>query len=359
MWRGANSLVKKLEASNFPFLVLLLLIGTPAAAQSWEVANRGMNTNLRGVSVASSSGEKGAPIAAVWTSGSQGVIVRSFDEGKSWHRLYVPGGDALDFRGIVAFGASLAYVISSGEGVKSRIYKTTDGGKTWKLEFTDNRKEFFLDSIACRSAKECFALGDPINGQFLLLETTDGEHWNPLPGGHMPAALPGEGAFAASNTSLALAGDQEIFFSTGGPAARVFHSNDGGRDWTVAETPVAHGNVSSGIFSIASDGHNHVLVVGGDYQQTRQGERAAAYSLDAGKTWQLAARQPGGFRSALAQIAGGHWIAVGPTGEDRSDDYGVHWKQTGSLNLNALAILDWKHGWAAGAQGVVARFRHP
>ena len=227
MWRGANSLVSKLEASNFPFLVLLLLIGTPAAAQSWEVANRGMNTNLRGVSVASSSGEKGAPIAAVWTSGSQGVIVRSFDEGKSWHRLYVPGGDALDFRGIVAFGASLAYVISSGEGVKSRIYKTTDGGKTWKLEFTDNRKEFFLDSIACRSAKECFALGDPINGQFLLLETTDGEHWNPLPGGHMPAALPGEGAFAASNTSLALAGDQEIFFSTGGPAARVFHSNDG------------------------------------------------------------------------------------------------------------------------------------
>ena len=196
MWRGANSLVSKLEASNFPFLVLLLLIGTPAAAQSWEVANRGMNTNLRGVSVASSSGEKGAPIAAVWTSGSQGVIVRSFDEGKSWHRLYVPGGDALDFRGIVAFGASLAYVISSGEGVKSRIYKTTDGGKTWKLEFTDNRKEFFLDSIACRSAKECFALGDPINGQFLLLETTDGEHWNPLPGGHMPAALPGEGAFA-------------------------------------------------------------------------------------------------------------------------------------------------------------------
>src|SRR6516164_4487498 len=150
-------------------------------------------------------------------------------------------------------------------------------------------------------------------------------------------------------------------FSSRPAALRLasFTRTTGGRDWTVAETPVAHGNVSSGIFSIASDGHNHVLVVGGDYQQTRQGERAAAYSLDAGKTWQLAARQPGGFRSALAQIAGGHWIAVGPTGEDRSDDYGVHWKQTGSLNLDALAILDWKHGWAAGAQGVIARFRHP
>jgi len=200
-----------------------------------------MKTNLRGVSVAHNPSEKRAPSAVVWSSGSHGVIVRSRDEGRSWRRLRVPGGDALDFRGIVAFSASLAYVISSGEGVKSRIYKTSDGGKTWKLEFSDNRKEFFLDAIACRSEKECLALGDPINGKFLLLATTDGEHWNLLPVDNMPAALPGEGAFAASNTSLALAGDKDIFFSTGGPAARVFHSDDGGLIWTVAETPVAHG----------------------------------------------------------------------------------------------------------------------
>ncbi|OLB32692.1 MAG: glycosyl hydrolase [Acidobacteria bacterium] len=318
-----------------------------------------MKTNLRGVSVAHNPSEKRAPSAVVWSSGSHGVIVRSLDEGRSWRRLRVSGGDALDFRGIVAFSASLAYVISSGEGVKSRIYKTSDGGKTWKLEFSDNRKEFFLDAIACRSEKECLALGDPINGKFLLLATTDGEHWNLLPVDNMPAALPGEGAFAASNTSLALAGDKDIFFSTGGPAARVFHSDDGGLIWTVAETPVAHGKASSGIFSIVSDRHNHVLVVGGDYQETRQAERAAAYSLDAGKTWQLAARQPGGFRSALVQVDGGRWIAVGPTGEDSSDDYGVHWKQTGSLDLNALAILDAQKGWAAGPQGTIARFRNP
>jgi photosystem II stability/assembly factor-like uncharacterized protein len=359
MWRRANSLARKGKVSNFLLAVLFLSLGTPAAAQHWEVETRGMNSNLRGVSLAHSPGENGAPIAAVWTSGSHGMIARSLDQGKSWQRLYVPGGDALDFRGIVAFSASLAYVISSGEGAKSRIYKTSDGGKTWELEFSDNRKEFFLDSIACRSAKECFALGDPINGKFLLLETTDGVHWNPLPTDNMPTALPGEGAFAASNTSLALAGDQGIFFATGGPAARVFHSNDEGLDWSVAETPVAHGKASSGIFSIVSDDHNHVLVVGGDYQETGQGQRAAAYSLDAGKTWQLAAQQPGGFRSALAQIAGGHWIAVGPTGEDSSDDYGVHWQPTDSLDLNALAILDGKHGWAAGAEGTIARFRNP
>src|SRR5882762_6670083 len=72
---------------------------------------------------------------------------------------------------------------------------------------TDKRKEFFLDSIACLSETRCFALGDPLNGKFLLLSTTDGQHWNPLPSGNMPAALPSEGAFAASNSCLLLSGE--------------------------------------------------------------------------------------------------------------------------------------------------------
>ena len=344
---------------NLLLLPLFLVIAAPAEGQQWEIATRAVNSNLRGLSVVRGAGKTGAPAFAVWASGSHGVILRSDDEGKSWHRLCVPGGDQRDFRGVVAFPSSLAYVISSGDGVKSGIYKTTDGGITWKLAFSDHRTEFFLDAIACRSEKECLALGDPVNGKFLVLETSDGEHWRALPSDGMPAALPGEGAFAASNTSLALAGDKDIFFATGGPAARVFHSDDGGRTWTVAETPVAHGNASSGIFSIASDSHNHVMVVGGDYRETRQGERAAAYSLDAGKTWQLAAQQPGGFRSALAQLDGPRQVAVGPTGEDTSDDYGIHWKPADSLNLNALAILDRKHGWAAGPLGTIARLRNP
>ena len=93
---------------SYSLLVLFLSLSTPAEAQHWEVETHGMDTNLRGVSVAHSQGKNGAPLAVVWTSGSRGVIVRSLDDGKSWHRLYVPGGDALDFRGIVAFSASLA-----------------------------------------------------------------------------------------------------------------------------------------------------------------------------------------------------------------------------------------------------------
>src|SRR6267154_993316 len=267
-------------------LLLLLLSSAPLEAQWWKVETIGIDTNLRSVSVARASNAKGASPWVVWASGSNGVILKSADEGETWKRLHLPGGDALDFRGIVAFNATTAYVMSSGEGERSRIYKTTDGGETWDLQYTNKRKEFFLDSIACLSETHCFALSDPIDGKFLLLNTTDGQHWNPLSSGNMPAALPSEGAFAASNTCLALSG-ADIFFGTVGPAARVFHSSDSGRTWGVAETPIAHGNASSGIFSIVRADEKTIVVAGGDYQDPNRASGVAAYSLDEGKSWQL------------------------------------------------------------------------
>ena len=70
--------------------------------------------------------------------------------------------------------------------------------------------------------KDCFAISDPVDGKFLLLHTEDGEHWKELPREQMPAALPKEGVFAASNSSLTLCGEEgeELFFGTGGPVAR-------------------------------------------------------------------------------------------------------------------------------------------
>ena len=338
-------------------ILVSLLFGASAQERWWEVQTTGLDTNLRGVSVARLSNAKGAAAVAVWASGSNGVILRSVDKGKTWKRLHVTGGEALDFRGIFAISNSAAYVMSSGEGEKSRIYKTTDGGETWKLQYSDKRKEFFLDSIACLSETRCYALGDPIYGKFLLLNTNDGEHWNPLPDGDMPMALPGEGAFAASNTCLLLSGE-EIFFGTGGPASRVFHSLDAGRTWEVVETPIAHGNTSSGVFSIARGDRNEIIVVGGDYKDPKQASAVAAYSLDGGKSWQLSEQQPGGYRSVVACNEGVVCVAAGPNGEDvsLSKVTAAGWKPTDSLNLNAAAILGAKDGWAVGPNGTIARF---
>ena len=336
-------------------IFIIFVLAGPDHAPWWQVQSSGLDTNLRGVSVSSFEPEKNHEYV-VWASGSNGVILQSTNEGSTWKQLHVPGDSDLDFRDVEAFGADVAYAMSSGDGDKSRIYKTTDGGKTWKLQYSDKRSGFFLDSLACDSKTHCLALSDPVDGKFLVLSTDDGEHWKELPRDKMPAALPKEGAFAASGSSIAICDrGANIYFGTGGgTTARVFHSADRGRTWTAVDTPIASGNPSSGIFSVACGGFL-VVAVGGDYKESAAAKRVAAYSNDAGATWHLAEQQPGGYRSAVIFLSGNDLAAVGPNGTDISHDAGVHWTPTDALNLNA-ASFDINRAWAVGPKGTIARF---
>jgi photosystem II stability/assembly factor-like uncharacterized protein len=347
---------------NPPVRILILIVIVLASSDHapwWQVQTSGIDTNLRGVSVSSFEPEKNHEYV-VWASGSNGVILRSTNEGSTWKQLSVPGGGGLDFRDIEAFDEDTAYVMSSGDGDKSRIYKTTDSGKTWKLQYSDKRSGFFLDSLACDSKTHCLALSDPVDGKFLVLSTDDGEHWKELPRDKMTAALPNEGAFAASGSSLAICDRGEnIYFGTGGAAAaRIFHSTDRGRSWAAVNTPIASGNASSGIFSVACGGFL-VVAVGGDYKEPAAAKRVAAYSSDFGATWHLAEQQPGGYRSAVGSFGGGDFAAVGPNGTDISHEEpseAMHWQHTDYLNLNAASFVG-EQGWAVGPKGTIARFK--
>jgi len=342
---------------NSPVRMLILIVFVLAAdhAPWWQIQTSGLDSNLRGVSVSSFEPEKNHEYV-VWASGSNGVILRSSNEGSTWKQLHVPGGGDLDFRDVKAFDADTAYVISSGDGDRSRIYKTTDGGKSWKLQYSNKRPGFFLDSLACDSRTHCLALSDPVDGKFLVLSTDDGEHWKELPRDQMAAALPNEGAFAASGSSIAICdGGANIYFGTGGgTAARVFHSTDRGRSWTASETPMASGNASSGIFSVACRERN-LVAVGGDYKDPASATRVAIYSKDSGASWHLAEQQPGGYRSAVIFLSDSDLAAVGPSGTDITRDAGVHWMHTDALNLNAASFAG-NQGWAVGPKGMIARF---
>jgi photosystem II stability/assembly factor-like uncharacterized protein len=172
----------------------------------------------------------------------------------------------------------------------------------------------------------------------------------------MPPVLKGEGAFAASGTAIALCHVGNIYFGTGGGLlARVFHSNDRGGSWIATETPIASGNASSGVFSIACEGDS-LVAVGGDYKEPAKAMQVAAISKDSGKTWRLAQQQPGGYRSAVGSFSFQDFAAVGPNGTDVSHDEGVHWKRTDNLNLNA-ASFSGSEGWAVGPKGTIARFK--
>jgi photosystem II stability/assembly factor-like uncharacterized protein len=326
---------------------MLIWVLALTAGEYWTVQTSGIDSNLRGVSIARNKTTGSS--TTIWASGSKGVILRSNDGGRNWEQLRIPDGETLDYRGVQAFDGNTAYIMASGEGEKSRIYKTTDGGKNWEMQYTNKNKEFFLDGIACISATNCFAISDPVDGRFLLLRTDDGKTWKELPGDGMPAAMEKEGVFAASNSSLLIYEGREIYFATGGPAARVFHSPDLGKNWRVTKTPMVSGKAPQGIFSLTRSGDT-VVAVGGDYEKPEQTEGAAAYSLDQGKTWTLAAKLPGGYRSAVTNKGTG-FVAVGPNGTDISND-GVTWVSAGKISLNAVGFVD-EEGWAVGAKGTI------
>ena len=329
------------------YLLSLSLLTASAAASWWNIQSTGVDANLRGIAaVVHRSG------TTLWVTGSKGTVLRSSDSGQTWSPVRIEGAGNLDFRGVHTFDSKNIYVMSSGDGEASGIYKSSDAGETWRLQYSDKRKGFFLDALTCSDATHCLALSDPVRGKFLLLATSDGEHWSELPREQMPAALPQEGAFAASNSALLLYGKNEIYFATGGATARVFHSADAGQTWTVSETPLAGGKSSQGIFSIVRAGDT-VVAVGGDYADPDRKDRVAAYSTDEGKTWKLAEVQPRGYRSSVDTFDAG-FVTVGTNGAETSRD-GVHWMPIDGPNLNAVTFISGK-GWGVGPKGVVAQF---
>ena len=283
--------------------LLILFISTAALAQSGPRVQFSHSTeSLRGVSVVSRE--------IAWASGTHGTYLRTTDSGRTWTPAQIPDAATLDFRAVVAFSADEAFLMSAGPGEQSRIYHTADAGQHWQLEFTNKNPKGFFDSMIFWDPKHGVVLGDPIPDdstkdasghlKFELLQTEDGQNWSQIPPAQLPTAIEGEGAFAASNTCLAIAApsDPNLWFATGGKVARVFHSPDRGQTWQVFDTPIIHGPDSAGIFSIAFRDATHGVIAGGDYKHPNQDGPNLAFTTDAGKTWTLSDLKPQAFFSA-------------------------------------------------------------
>lgn len=281
---------------SFFLLFLACAVAQPAA---WvQVSNT--TESLRGVSAVSRE--------VAWASGTHGTYLRTIDGGRTWIPAQVADAGALDFRAVAAFSADEAFLMSAGPGEQSRIYHTSDGGRHWQLQFTDTNPKSFFDSMVFWDAKHGVVLGDPIPDEsgklkFEVLLTEDGQNWLAIPPAPLPAAMDGEGAFAASNTCLAILPggfDSNIWFATGGKVARVFHSGDRGQSWQVFDTPVVHGPESDGIFSIAFRDPSHGVIAGGDYKHPNDDGPNLAFTEDGGKTWTLSQLHPLAYFSGVA-----------------------------------------------------------
>ena len=322
--------------------VILLLFSPIVYAQKPQ--NSKTDVQLRGISAVS---EKVA-----WASGAKGTVLRTIDGGETWETLVIADADSLDFRDIQAFDQNTAFVLSIGPGDQSHIFKTSDGGRIWQRQFTNSDPKAFYDCFAFWDSTHGIAMSDSVDGKFPLIATSDGMTWNPVAVKNMPAALPNEGAFAASGTCIATFGKNDVWFGTGGPAARVFHSPDRRKNWTVAETPILHGAASQGIFSLAFWTAKDGVALGGDYKDPAKNMNVAAVTHNGGKAWTLASKPPHGYRSAVAVAHAQLLAAVGSNGVDLSRDGGKTWMPMFNEDLNAVALIG-NSGWAVGPAGKI------
>jgi photosystem II stability/assembly factor-like uncharacterized protein len=364
--------------------VFAYLEDKPAASApsglTWTVQDSGTAASLRGIY--SLDGK------VAWASGTEGTVLRTVDGGAHWAKCTVPDeatdGATLDFRGVQAWDAQTAIVMASGLGDKSRLYKTVDGCGSW-AELARNRdKDGFWDSLHrayLDDGTHLLLLGDPVGGHFFVrrvnASTGELQSFGESSGDSALIAAEEAGAFAASNSSLTLAGvgiarvsrlrpaktDISIVFGTGGiSGAAVYRAQADDRAskeseemnwsrWERISVPMAGANASSGIFSIASHSGASLVAVGGDYEKPNETVGTAALSKDEGKTWIAAAKPPHGYRSSVAWSEGlKAWIAAGTSGSDVSRDEGKTWTALDDGNWNALSLP-----FVVGPKGRIAR----
>ncbi len=316
----------------------------------WEIENSGTTAGLRGIHAVSGG--------IVWASGTGGTVLRSEDSGYEWQPCAVPPeANALDFRSVWAWDAQNALALSSGPGSQSRLYQTTDGCSSWKLLFANpDAPGGFWDGMVFLDRQHGLIYGDPVPGgtrthPVLFVTLDGGRNWTPERSPELVSA--DESFFAASNSAMTASQD---WVWLGTSKARVLRTRrpsggDSIGEWQSRQTPLASGNDSSGVFSLAFRDQKHGVAVGGNYRKPDDTKGNAAYSSDGGEHWNAAVKPPHGYRSAVAwDTTAQAWISAGSNGSDISYDDGKSWQWLDSGNWNALSLP-----WAAGPHGQIGK----
>ena len=276
----------------------------------------------------------------------------------------VPGADTLQFRDVHAVDAETAYLLSIGNGERSRIYKTTDAGQSWTLQFTNTEPNGFFDCMDFWDPMHGLAFSDSFDGAFFIITTDDGgATWNRVPPVYLPPANPGEGSFAASGNCVIAHGDSTAWIGTGaseGNPARVLKTTNRGRSWTVVDTPIP-GGPTSGITSVPFLDDQNGAALGGDFTKPKEYSDNVAVTSDGGQTWTLAGRPKlSGSVYGAVYVPGAPTptlVGVGPEGVDYSTDNGATWTSLDTLSHWSVGFASPRAGWAIGPEGRVTKVR--
>jgi photosystem II stability/assembly factor-like uncharacterized protein len=235
-------------------------------------------------------------------------------------------------------------------GNPALLFKTGNTGKM-ELVYKEEHEKVFYDSMKFWNDQEGIAIGDTTHNCLSIILTRDGGNtWTKLTCEQLPAATEGEGAFAASDTNIAIVGNKTWVATTAG---RIYYSEDKGKTWDVIDTPIVKEKETEGIYSIDFYDELNGFGIGGDYTKPADSSANKIRTQDGGKTWQLVAENESpGYRSCVLYVPnseGKELVTIGFKGIDYSNDSGENWKHLSDEGFYTLRFLNDSVAYAAGA----------
>lgn len=229
------------------------------------------------------------------------------------------------------------------------LFKTTDSGM--QLVYREDHENVFYDAMKFWNDNEGIAIGDSIDSCLSIIITRDGgKTWTKLSCNQLPPAAEGEGAFAASNTNIAIIEDKTWVATTTG---RIYYSEDKGETWGFVNTPIVNEKDTEGIYSVDFYDELHGFAIGGDYTKPDNNSANKIKTTDGGKVWSLVAKgQSPNYRSCVQYIPnrnGQELVAVGFKGIDYSNDGGDTWKTISDEGFFTIRFINDSTAYAAGS----------
>lgn len=254
----------------------------------------------------------------------------------------------------LAFTNKSVYALSI--GTPALLYQVKEN--KIDLVYKEENEKVFYDSMKFFDDLNGIAIGDPTDNCLSVLITRDGgETWGKMDCSYLPEIAEGEAAFAASNTNIAIIGEN-AWVVTGGKKARVFHTSDMGLTWKVYYTPMVQGKETTGIYSVAFYNEKQGIICGGNYLDKFGNSANKAITYNGGKTWQVVSENEVPKYVSCVQYVpnseGKELFAVSTNGIFYSSNSGKNWQKVSEEGFYSIRIVNKKIAWLSGNK-VVAK----